>query len=102
MLAYSDFYSPREGKENDENFDWRIKGNNLFDQKTENYLKTMDPIYIESYEVNRWGDLLLAFSNSDRLEVFVDVSDDSECWRIFQSGYEEPHLVLTGHGIVLE
>ena len=101
LLVYSDIYSPREGIEDDQNFNWRVKGDKLFDQKTENYLKKTAPIYIESYEVNIWGDLLLVFSNGDRLEVFVDVSDDSECWRIFKSECEEPHLVLTGHGIVL-
>jgi len=102
LLAYSDFYSPREGIADDENFNWDVKGNNLFDVKAENYLRTTEPIYIQSYKVNTWGDLLLVFSNGDRLEVFVDVTDDSECWRIFKSECEEPHLVLTGQGIVLE
>ena len=101
LLAYSDFYSPREGIEDGENFKWDVKGNNLFDEKTENYLKTTEPIYIQNYKINRWYDLFLVLSNGDRLEVFVDVSDDSECWRIFKSECEEPHLVITGQGIVL-
>lgn len=101
LLVYSDIYSPREGIEDDQNFNCSVKENNLFDQKIENYLNKTGPIYIDSYKVNIWGDLLLIFSNGDRLEVFVDVSDDSECWRIFKSECDEPHSVLTGHGIVV-
>lgn len=101
VLVSSDFYSPRMGIEDDENFNWDVIGNNLFDEKVENYLITQKPIYIQSYKINIWGDLLLIFSNGDRLEVFVDVSDNSECWRIFKSESEESHLVLTGQGLEL-
>ena len=36
LLVYSDFYSPREGIEDDQNFNWRIKGNKIYDQTSEN------------------------------------------------------------------
>lgn len=99
LFASSDFYSPNskilEGKE----FDWDIQGNNLFDEKSQIWLKNDGIKYIKEYRINNWGDLLLVLSNGDCLKVFVATSDCTECWRLFKCESDEEHMVVTGNGI---
>lgn len=101
LLAASDMYSPRKGAEFQEGFDWELRGNNLFDEKSQDWLKGIRPIIIK-YEINEWGDLVLFFENHDKLQIYNTSSDDSECWRLFRPNSEEPHLVVYGSGIELE
>lgn len=101
-LASSDFYSPSEKTSFEKEFDWEPIGNSLFDEKSQDWLKTVNGIYIKEYKINRWGDLLLIFSNGERLEIFVISSDNTESWRILKAGDEEPHLVATGLGVDFE
>ena len=102
LFASSDFYSPRKDIDCRTDFNWEPQGNNLFDQKSQRWLKKDIPIYIKEYKINRWGDLLLIFSNNDRLEVFVTSSDDTECWRMLTAEEQELHLVVTGLGTSFE
>lgn len=34
----------------------------------------------------------------DKLHVFVDASDNTECWRVFAMTDQSPHLLVTGLG----
>lgn len=102
MLASSDFYLPKSGEIYGKDFDWDVQGNNLFDEKSQIWLQDRAPIYVREYKINRWGDLLLIFSNNDRLEVFITTSEDEECWRTFKMDEEEKHLVVTGRGVSVE
>lgn len=61
VMTSSDMYSPRTGMGYSENFDWEPQGNNLFDEKSQNWQKREIPIYIKKYKINRWGDLTLFF-----------------------------------------
>lgn len=99
LLAYSDFYSPNSKLLEKKDFKWDVQGNNLFDEKAGNWLKTVETVSVNEYKINRWGDLLLVFSNGERLEIFVDASDDTECWRLFKHDSDEAHLVVTGFGV---
>lgn len=105
LVASSDFYSPKStiDKENFDwnKFDWDVQGNNLFDQKAANWLNTRSPIYIEKYNINRYGDLELVFSNSEQLRIFVNSSNNTEAWRLFRFRGEK-HLVFTGLGYQFE
>ena len=102
VIASSDMYSPRTGMDYSEDFDWEPQGNNLFDEKSQNWLKGEMPVYINKYKINRWRDLTLFFSNDERLQVFDVASDDTESWRLLMLGSEEPHLVVSGMGIDFE
>lgn len=102
LLAATDMYSPRKDVEFQEDFDWDIQGNNLFDEKSQEWLKGAMPIIINEYEINQWGDLVLFFSNHDKLQTFSLTSNDSECWRLFKPNSEEPHLVVYGSTIEFE
>lgn len=105
LLASSDFYSPQstiDEKSFDwDKFDWDVYGNNLFDEKALNWLNKRVPIYIEKYNINRYGDLQLIFSNNEELRVFVNSSTYTEAWRLFRYKSEE-HLVFTGLGYEFE
>lgn len=102
LLASSDFYSPNSTVTADNEFEWDVQGNNLFDEKSQIWLNKNRLIYIKEYKVNRWGDLLLIFSNDNRLEIFINSSDSTECWRLFKHHSDEEHLVVTGLGVEFE
>lgn len=99
-VASSDMYTPNSNLEWSDDFNWDIQGNNLFDEKSKRWLG--DNIFVKDYKINRWGDLLLLFSNEDSLEIFVNVSDDSECWRLFENNSNKDHFVVTGQGVIFE
>ena len=101
-MASSDMYSPRTGMVYSEDFDWDIQGNNLFDEKSQNWLKGEMPVYINKYKINRRRDLTLFFSNGEKLQVFNVASDDTESWRLLMPGSEELHLVASGTEINFE
>ena len=98
IVASSDFYSPCSLIEWSNDFEWDVLGNNLFDEKAKEWFSINQEIYVKEHKINSWGDLLLLFSNGDSLEVFVNSSDDSECWRIFGFNSDKEHLVITGEG----
>lgn len=100
LFASSDMYEPNSQNSWTENFMWDKKGANLFDERSDRWFKKSDYI-VEKYEIDELGDLALHFSNGDKLEVFVDSSDTSECWRIFDLNSEKRHFVMTGVGVEL-
>lgn len=102
LLASLDMYSPRTDMDFHNDFDWDSKGNNLFDEKSQIWLKEKMPIYIKKYKVDQWGDLVLFFSNGERLQTFNSASADSECWRLFMPKSDELHLVVNGLKIEFE
>jgi len=102
LLASSDFYSPSKNADKFSSFDWETQGNNLFDEKSQKWLRQESPIYIREYKINIWGDLLLVFTNNDRLEIFISSSNDTEGWRILEAEEDKPHLVATGLGVNFE
>lgn len=102
LFAASDMYMPNSLQELSDDFCWDIQGNNLFDEKSIQWINNNSPIIINEYRLNRWGDLLIIFSNGDSMEIFVDSSDDTECWRLFQHNCENAHFIICGLGQVIE
>lgn len=98
ILASSDFYIPNSSITDEINFEWDIQGNNLFDEKSQIWLRQSSPLYITDYRLNNWGDLQIFFSNDNQLDIFTDVSDDTEVWRFFKRQSDEADLVFTGLG----
>lgn len=82
-LASGDIYEPNSGIKCNDNFDWEIQGNNLFDEKVEALFKGENPTYVKSVNVSKNGDMQILFSNMFMLECFVDISTKQECWRFF-------------------
>ena len=99
IFASSDYYSPNSTTKEERDFQWDIRGNNLFDEKSQSWLNCGDIIYVKEYRINRWGDLMLVLSNGDYVEILVDTSDYTECWRLFKCGSDEESMVVTGDGV---
>lgn len=102
VIASYDMYSPRTGVEYSVDFDWEPQGNNLFDEKSQKWMQRNNSIFIKDCKINVYGDLLLIFSNNERLRVFVKSSNETESWRMFSVSEQEPHLVASGLGYSLE
>lgn len=102
LLAAYDMYSPRKDMIYQKDFDWEPQGNNLFDEKSQSWIKKEKNIFIKNYEITQWGDLVLLFANNEKLQVFNLSSEDTECWRLFMPTREEAHLVVSGLQINLE
>lgn len=101
LLASSDFYVPNSTITDETNFEWDIKGNNLFDEKSQIWLNERTDLFIKAYNINSYGDLQLTFSNDEQLTTFTDASNASEAWRFFRIS-DEKHLVFTGFGCEFE
>lgn len=102
QFASSDIYTPNSNLEWSNDFDWDIQGINLFDEKSKKWFSNNQDVFVKEYRVNDGGDLQLLFSNEDVLEIFINVSDDSECWRLFEYNSSREHLVVTGQGGIFE
>lgn len=105
ILTGNDIFRPNSklaelsSKENEE-FDWDMVGNNAFDEITVSYFSDIKAeLTVKSISVNEFGDLSIKLSNDFCLDIFVDVSEDEECWRLFEVGNsDKKHLVVTGKG----
>lgn len=98
LFAGDDKYCPIQKEPYDENFNWDVQGNNLFDHKAKNWFLSNKPIFISSVEMSRLGDLKIFFGNGHLLEAFVSYSEE-ESWRFFEPGVNVPHLVVSGNNI---
>ena len=103
LFAETDVYAPRNTDKlsdgfSPENFNWELKDANLFDEKSKKWLEQNKGVYVKKCKMNKMGDMVLYLSNNNALEIFVDITDDTECWRVFKVGEEEKHLVMTGNG----
>ncbi|MDR1700318.1 MAG: hypothetical protein LBR68_03925 [Lachnoclostridium sp.] len=96
LVASHDLFEPNTSIDLTENFNWDVQGGNLFDERSKKWLKESSPIYVTDLKLSIFGDLSLAFSNNDMLEVFVDKSSNKECWRFFELKTDNAHLVVSG------
>ena len=108
FTAY-DMYLSYDG-ERMEGMSWDVRGINLYDKKTKEWMQKNPSLFVKDIKMNNRGDLRIVLSNNDRLEVFVNNSTDEECWRFFEMSSDEDdikgiarrHLVMTGTGTSYE
>ncbi len=94
-----DIYLPNTKVKDFDTFEWDVQGQNLFDEKSQKWLKKNSEIRIKEYDVNELGDLKLFFDNGDRLEVISNCSGESEIWRALVKCIDREHLVFNGLGL---
>ena len=103
LLSKCDIFQPSSDQRSDfdeDNFEWDISGANRFDEFarmhfTENELD----FYVQKITINKFGDLNIKMSNDFCIDIFVDASENDECWRFFKPGNTtDTHLVITGDG----
>lgn len=105
LLSKCDIFNPNSALIKDSNFveeefNWDVIGNNSFDEKSKTHFVDTDlDFVIKKVTINRLGDLTILLSNDFCLEVFIDSSENEECWRFFEVGNaDDAHLVVTGRG----
>ena len=57
------------------------------------------PYLVQTIHADEFGGFALELNQGHTLSVFPDTSDESECWRFFLHGPDNPHFVMTGVGI---
>lgn len=101
-LASSDIYIPTEEDEIMDNYEWDEHGKNLFDKRIKEWNGKNKFVYIKNCILGRLGDLKLELSSDEKLEIFINVSGEEECWRLLEHDSEKEHMVVTGRGIHFE
>lgn len=99
LVANMDVYTPKSDTMDIEVFNWEEKGSNLFDLKVQGLSKNLGEVYVVKVEATATGDIKLTFTNNWILEIFVDVSDDNECWRFLKSGDLDSHMMVSAIGV---
>jgi len=97
FTAY-DMYLPNSSTEWTEDFDWDIQGINRYDEQAKKWFGDNKNIIVEEIELDELGDLKIILSNHYNIEVFVNKSNETECWRFFEPGKDKEHFVMTGKG----
>ena len=95
IVAFYDIFQPNSSTEWSKDFDWNVKGNNLYDEKAKKWSIECDMRQVVSYEISSNLDLTITFSDGDVLEAFIDTSVDRECWRLFKNKSDN-HVVASG------
>jgi hypothetical protein len=80
-------------------FDWQRF--NLFDELSRRWLNTNNKIYVQSCRLSHLGDLLLYLSEGFICEIFLDVSGDTEAWRMLGDDENADHFVVGGSSMQL-
>jgi hypothetical protein len=100
IVASRDRYVPRDGWEgNDEDFEWDCHGENLCDQRIDEFFQKNKDLKVKLIEADNHGSCRLVLNGGFILEIFPDDSDVKEHWRLFQPYKKSPHFVVTGQGI---
>ena len=98
-LGSADMFVPTSRHVLDEDFNWDVQGNNLFDEKAKLLFPEGSQITVTAVGLSGNCDLTITFSNGLCLESFVNASSQEECWRLFMPCLEHGDLVVTGVGI---
>ena len=98
-LGSADMFTPASRHDLDEDFDWDIQGNNLFDEKAKLLFSESTQIIVTSVKLSGNYDLTITFSNGLTLECFINASTQEECWRLFKPGLHNEDFIVTGSGM---
>lgn len=73
----------------------------IFEQKSKAWIKSVPDVCVVNCTMNLYHDLRIDFSNGDIFEVWSNISEDSECWRMLYFDHNHVHLVVNGNGYEL-
>ena len=99
VFASDDIYRPINEQEWNDEFEWDMLGNSVFDIVSKQWHAKCGQAAITHVEISASGDLAMQLSNGDVLEIFINTTADTECWRLFVRGHDEAHLVATGTSV---
>ncbi len=99
LIAYGDFYIPREGLDYTD-FVWDVQGNNRFDEKAKMLSSnfSLNPVCVTSITADEIGGVNIYFNNGYALEIFPHDSLGDEYWRFIRfnsdDGIKSEHFVM--------
>lgn len=102
LLTSSDIYHPNSKFEVNNEFNWDIQGNNRFDEKVTKWKAHNKSVFVNEIEISSIGDLRIILNNGEVIEIFINKSTNTECWRFFECGTKKQHMVVTGQGAGFE
>lgn len=83
-----------------EEFEWDRNGNNLFDERINNYdYINLYPLIIDKIDIRLFGDIVIRFRCGSYLELFTNNAAKEEQWRFYRMDIEREHIVVTPYGI---
>jgi len=104
LIANSDMFEPTEELQNTPSFDWNtfnwdVQGFNIFDKFAKQFkIEYGEELTVQKITVGCFGDLKIELDQNVVIEVFINSSKE-ECWRFFEKGTKNEHLVVTGQGL---
>lgn len=100
VIASQDIYIPKTNIEWTEDFDWDVQGENIFDEKTNQFFSNYnDNLIVSRVLVDEYGGLEIDFNDEFKLQIFPSASVDEEVWRFFKTKDLNSHFVVTGIGV---
>lgn len=98
LITDTDKYKSVEA-EKDDLFEWDVFGANIFDKWViSNKNDLLKKLIVREVNITEYGDLVIAFDKSITLTVYLEVTNDTECWRFFEKSSDEQYdLVVLGN-----
>lgn len=108
LITDTDKYRPSYGELknpvfDEESFDWDNPGVNKFDEWNDTYSSMLKQLVVKEVNFNLFGDLTICFQNDVFLEVYLEVTNDEECWRFFEKEADDRgDIIVLGNTIIYD
>ncbi|MCI8691650.1 MAG: hypothetical protein HFH91_02715 [Lachnospiraceae bacterium] len=108
LITDTDKYRPSYGELknpvfDEESFDWDNPGVNKFDEWNDTYSSMLKKLVVKEVNFNLFGDLTICFQNDVFLEVYLEVTNDEECWRFFEKEADDRgDIIVLGNTIIYD
>lgn len=101
LITDTDKYKNFESESNNDLFEWDVHGANIFDKwVASNKNDLLNSLTVQKVKITEFGDLVIIFDKSITLTVYLEVTNDTECWRFFEKGNDEKYdLIVLGNCI---
>lgn len=95
--SYSELNNPMF---NEESFEWDRPGVNKFDEWIHTCSSIFKKLVVKEVNFNLFGDLTICFHNGIFLNVYLEITNDDECWRFFEKDADEKEdIIVLGNTI---
>lgn len=98
LVTDTDKYNKLESESDDDLFEWDFNGANIFDKwVASNKNDLLNNLIVQKVKITEFGDLVIIFNKSITLTVYLEVTNNTECWRFFEKGNDEKYdLIVLG------
>lgn len=106
LITDTDKYKPsyaelKKSTFDEESFDWDEPGVNKFDEWNGTYSSMLKKLIVKDVNFSLFGDLTICFQNDVFLVVYLEVTNDEECWRFFEKEADDRgDIVVLGNSMI--